>query len=95
MRSITVLLHVVTVVMLGLAGVFPAGVARAGVREEAVFSGNWPAVVELLQQEEARARDPVARLLMAPAGLATNRNHAPLPSPHGALQAVEHTEGWR
>lgn len=44
--------------------------------EDAVLKGNWEEVFERLSKDDTRANDPVARLIMAHACLATNRNSA-------------------
>ncbi|MCR4321532.1 MAG: tetratricopeptide repeat protein [Candidatus Brocadiaceae bacterium] len=44
--------------------------------ETAVLKGNWEALVNMLEKDDSKANDPVSRLIMAHAGLATNRNNA-------------------
>lgn len=44
--------------------------------EDAVLKSNWKKVVDFLEKDDQKANDPVARLLMAHASLATNRNNA-------------------
>jgi tetratricopeptide (TPR) repeat protein len=44
--------------------------------EQALLREDWPRVFETLQGDNTQAEDPVARLLMAHASLATNRNNA-------------------
>lgn len=41
----------------------------------AVLQGNWEKVMELLKKDDTKAEEPVSRLLMAHASLATNRNN--------------------
>jgi tetratricopeptide (TPR) repeat protein len=44
--------------------------------EEAVLKGNWKKILIILEKDDSKASDPVARLLMAHASLVTNRNNA-------------------
>ncbi|MDI7258596.1 MAG: tetratricopeptide repeat protein [Thermodesulfobacteriota bacterium] len=43
--------------------------------EEALLKGNWEKVIEILKQDDSKANDPVARLIMGHACLATNKNN--------------------
>jgi len=64
------------VVVLVLTLKVPSGFALDISVEKAVLKGNWQTVVELLEKDDSKANDPVARLLMGHASLATNRNNA-------------------
>jgi len=66
------------VFMLGLVFAFsaPYGLAIGGAVEEAVLRGNWQEVFKILEKDDTKAGDPVARLIMGHAALATNRNNA-------------------
>lgn len=78
MKSVTLARGVLTtLVLLGLWG-GPDGLAIERQVEEAVLSPNWPAVFTRLQADATQAGDPVARLLLGHASLATNRNNASL-----------------
>ena len=44
--------------------------------EKAFLNGDWNRVINALEKEDAMVADPVARLLMGHASLATNRNNA-------------------
>ena len=44
--------------------------------ENAILKGNWEAIVNTLEKDDSKANDPVSRLIMAHASLATNRNNA-------------------
>jgi tetratricopeptide (TPR) repeat protein len=56
----------------------PDGLAIDALVEEAILKNNWQAGLERLQLHDTLTGDPVARLLMAHASLATNRNNATL-----------------
>ena len=43
--------------------------------EKAVLDGNWEEIYKLLEKDDKKASDPVARFLMAHACFATNRNN--------------------
>jgi hypothetical protein len=62
------------VVALGLCS--PQCFALEPSGEQVLLRAEWQKVVETLQVDNPRADDPVARLLMAHASLATNRNNA-------------------
>lgn len=66
----------IAVLVLMLAARVPSGVAIEPSLAEAVLQSHWETVVARLKADDARAQDPVARLLMAHACLATNRNNA-------------------
>jgi len=57
-----------------LLAIVPYGFATETLAEDAVLKGNWQEIVELLKKREAN--DPMERLLMGHASLATNRNNA-------------------
>lgn len=44
--------------------------------ENVILNDNWDEILKTLEKDDAQADDPVARLLMAHACLATNRNNA-------------------
>ncbi|HAV42562.1 TPA: hypothetical protein DCX15_00895 [bacterium] len=44
--------------------------------EEVILKGNWEEVIRILEKDDSKADDPVARLIMGHACLATNRNNA-------------------
>ena len=54
----------------------PRGFSMETSVEEAILRGNWQEVFEVLEKDSVKANDPVARLLMAHACLATNRNNS-------------------
>jgi tetratricopeptide (TPR) repeat protein len=68
---------VTTLVILGLLWV-PEGLAIERQVEEAVLRHDWPMVFARLQADATQARDPVVRLLLGHASLATNQNNASL-----------------
>ncbi len=43
--------------------------------EDAILQGNWDEVYKILERDDIKANDPVARLIMAHVCLATNRNN--------------------
>lgn len=62
--------------LLVLLVVHVAPAAAAGGRlEQAVLAGDWAKVAAILKKDDAKAKDPVARLLMGHASLALNRGN--------------------
>jgi tetratricopeptide (TPR) repeat protein len=55
--------------------VFPYGVAIGGSLDDVILKGDWEEVIKILKKDDKKAEDPIARLLMAHAFLATNRNN--------------------
>jgi tetratricopeptide (TPR) repeat protein len=43
--------------------------------EDALVKGDWEKVIDILKQDDSKANDPVARLIMGHACLATNKNN--------------------
>jgi hypothetical protein len=61
--------------MLVLVAHIPAVFSLDDVVKQAVLNGNWQEVIKKLERDNRKAKDPVARLLMGHATLATNRNN--------------------
>jgi len=61
--------------------------------ETDLLNGNWEEVIKRLQQNEANARDPLARLIMGHAFLATNKNNESLVL-FGSVDAATDLQQW-
>jgi hypothetical protein len=69
-KTFTVLIFLV----LMLAFSVPFALARETSVEKSLLNGNWQAVIEILKKDDKKAEDPVARLIMGHACLATDQN---------------------
>jgi tetratricopeptide (TPR) repeat protein len=78
MKSLIFVLKTLFPLILVLAFRVPCGLAIEDAVDDAVLSGNWKEVYNILEKDSRKANDPVARLLMAHACLVTNRNNASL-----------------
>ena len=72
LRSI---LWVFSSLVLILAVKLPYSFAIGATLEDAVLKGDWKGVIRILERDDKRADDPVARLIMAHACMVTNRDN--------------------
>lgn len=56
----------------------PNGLATENSIENTLLKGNWEDVFKIIEKDNTKANDPVARFIMGHASLATNRNNASL-----------------
>lgn len=54
----------------------PPALAREAALDKAVLAADWAKVAALLEKDDAKAKDPAARLLMGHASLALNHDNA-------------------